>query len=53
MPRIDTMLIKQREIGMMYRESQELQKSQLKKTTKTTDEELHELEEPFDDEDEF
>ena len=32
--RIDTIVIKQREIGMMYRESQELQESQLKKLNK-------------------
>ncbi|MCL1843724.1 MAG: hypothetical protein FWF79_07920 [Defluviitaleaceae bacterium] len=32
--RIDTIVLKQREIGIMYRESQELQESQLKKAKK-------------------
>jgi hypothetical protein len=32
--RIDTIVIKQREIGLMYRESRELQESQLKKSAK-------------------
>jgi hypothetical protein len=49
--RIDTIVIKQREIGLMYRDSQELQKSQLKKTSKTPPPEYPpERDDEFDDE---
>ena len=43
--RIDTIVIKQREIGMMYRESQELQESQLKKNKPEISEQEEEFEE--------
>ena len=42
--KIDTIVIKQREIGMMYRESQELQESQLSKPKQTKPKEIEEAE---------
>ncbi|MCL2387391.1 MAG: hypothetical protein FWC89_07585 [Defluviitaleaceae bacterium] len=51
--RIDSIVLKQREIGLMYRESQELQNQQLnKKPTKPQEPEPDPLDEPFSDNEE-
>jgi hypothetical protein len=51
--RIDTIVVKQREIGMMYKESQELQESQLKKVAAKAQELLDETEFEDDLEEDF
>lgn len=51
--RIDTIVIKQREIGMMYRDSRELQESQLKKVAKKPESPPPDEHVPLPDEDEY